>query len=415
MSSPLIVLLVLCALGIGVLLGWLAAAVRHAAAKAELQASVAALEQARAGDGEKLAWSEQAERRLRESFEALAAQALHSNAEAFVRQTREQLDGTVKQIKGDWSAQREQFANLVQPVEKSLKTLDDQVRQMEQKREGAYRSLEQHIGELQKAQRELRDETGHLRSALTTNSRAQGHWGELQLRRIVELSGMLSHVDFDEQVQAGDQRPDMVIHLPNGADIPVDAKTSMEHFAKASAAGDEPTRRAALKAHAAAMRGHVRSLGAKEYWSKLGPSPEVVVMFVPSEACLGASFEEDPQLIEDGLRQHVLLATPVTLYGLLKAIAFGWQQQAMAENARAIAEEGKSLCERLAVFLNHLQKTGRNLDATVRAYNEAVGSAESRVMPSARRLRELKATDRELEGAAPVDQQVRLPTSSAES
>ena len=382
---------------------------RHAAVSARLQATIATLEQARAGDAEKLAWSAQAEQRLREAFESLAAKALHSNTESFVRQTREQLDGAVKQIKGDWSTQKEQFANLVQPVEKSLKTLDEQVRQLEQKREGAYRSLEQHIGDLQKAQRELRDETGHLRSALTTSSRSRGQWGEMHLRRLVELAGMIHHVDFDEQVQAGDQRPDMVIHLPNQSILPVDAKTSLEHYLQASSAADETARRQYLKQHASAMRGHVTALGKKEYWRQFEKAPEVVVMYVPSEACVGAAFDEDPELIEDGLRQNVLLATPMSLYGLLKAVAFGWQQQDMATNARRIAEEGQVLCDRLNKFLGHLRKTGSSLNTAVGAFNEAVNSAESRLLPSARRMRELGATSQELDGIPPIELQARAP------
>ncbi|MCE9616125.1 MAG: DNA recombination protein RmuC [Lentisphaerae bacterium] len=408
MSTVALIIVAILAAAAGLLIGWLAAAVRHGAVAGRLQAQIAALEQARAADGEKLAWSAQADARLREAFDALAAKALHANADAFTRQTREQLDGALNQIKGDWSVQREQFTNLVQPVERTLKALDDQVRQLEQKREGAYRTLEQHIGELKLAHRELRDETGHLRAALTTNARGRGQWGELQLRRIVEMAGMANHVDFEVQVQAGDQRPDMLIQLPNGGLLPVDAKTPLEHFLQATEALDEATRRARLKSHAAAMRTHVTALGRKEYWKQFERTPEVVVMFVPNEACLSASYEEDPQLLEDGLRQHVLLATPVTLYGLLKSIAYGWQQQAIADNARQIAGEGHDLCERLAVFLGHLQKTGRSLDAAVRSYNDAVGSAESRLLPSARRFRELGVTTQEVVEPEPVERQARL-------
>jgi len=163
------------------------------------------------------------------------------------------------------------------------------------------------------------------------------------------------------------------------------------------------------------MRGHISTLGKKEYWKQFDHTPEVVVMFVPNEACLSASFEECPELIEEGLRQHVLVATPVTLYGLLKAIAYGWQQQSVAENAKVIAAEGQQLCDRLGVFLGHLQKSGRGLDVAVRSYNEAVGSAESRLMPSARRLRELGASSREIESVSPIDHQVRLPASAGEA
>ena len=229
------------------------------------------------------------------------------------------------------------------------------------------------------------------------------------------MAGMLKHVDFKEQAVSGDQRPDMVIQLPNSGMLPVDAKTSMEHFLQAVDADDEPERKKFIKQHGAAMRGHINTLGKKEYWKQFDVTPEVVVMFVPNEACLSASFAEYPELIEEGLRQHVLVATPVTLYGLLKAIAYGWQQQSIADNAKIIAAEGQQLCDRLGVFLGHLQKSGRGLDAAVRSYNEAVGSAESRLMPSARRLRELGATSKEIESVSPIDHQVRLPASTGEA
>lgn len=439
MLQPL--LLVLLGLGIGALLGWLSAAARQSATRealaaaqaratelehraveldsrlaesqaraAGLQADAAGLQAGRQADAERLAWTEKTDQRLREAFDALAAKALHSNSESFVRQTRDQLDGILKQMKGDWSTQKEQMTVLVQPVERSLKALDEQVRQLEQKREGAYRSIEQQLGDLKTAHRELRDVTGNLKTALTTSSRTRGQWGELQLRRIVEMTGMTSHVDFEEQHQAGDQRPDMIIRLPNGGVLPVDAKTPLENYLRAAEARDEAERLVHLRAQAAAMRSHVMTLGRKEYWKQFEHTPEVVVMFVPSEACLSASFDEDPGLMEDGLRQQVLLATPVTLYGLLKAVAYGWQQQTMAENAREIAAEGRELCDRLAKFLEHLGRTGRNLDAAVKSFNEAVGSAESRLLPSARRLRELGAGGAEPPPLEPIERQIRTPT-----
>lgn len=389
-------------LALGACLGWLAAHLR-------LGAESAALRAAHAADADKLAWTERQEQQLRETFDALAARALHTNATAVAGQTREQLESLLNQVRGDWSTQRAQFAGVLQPVEQSLKQLDAHVRQLEQKREGAYQGLQKHLEELQRAQGELRSETGHLRAALTTSTRVRGKWGELQLRRLVEMALMVEHVDFEEQVGSGDKRPDMLVHLPNGGILPVDAKTPMDHFLAAGATDDDTARRDHLRAHAAALRSHVAALGQKEYWKQFARAPEVVVMYVPNEACLSAAFDENPQLLEDGLRQHVLLATPVSLYGLLRTLAFGWQQQAIADNAQAIAEEGKALSERLGVFLGHLQKTGRHLEGAVRAFNETVGSAESRLMPSARRLAELKATERPLENALALDQRVRLP------
>jgi len=395
---------------IGLLIGWLLASTRNAQIRAEL----AVARKTEETDREKLAWVDQAEDQLRNTFQALAAKVLASNSETFSRQTRDQMEGLMKQIKGDWSVQKEQFSSLVNPVEKSLQTLDQHVRTLEKTREGAYRSLEQHLKELKTAHQSLRDETGHLRSALTISSRSRGQWGELQLRRIVEQAGMLNHVDFEEQEHTADgQRPDMVIRMPNEGILPVDAKTSLEAYLQAVEANTDEERRQKLKAHAQAMRNHVRTLSSKAYWKQFPHTPEVVVMFVPNEACLGAAFEEDPQLMEYGLEQHVLVATPVTMFGLLKTIAYGWQQQSIAENAHEIAEEGKILCDRLDVFLDHLSKTGKGLDAAVRSYNNAVGSVQNRLIPSARRFKDLGATTRDLDTPPAIETQSRLPDTSA--
>jgi DNA recombination protein RmuC len=391
----------------GLVIGWLVGTLRSAGKTARLEAELSTERDRTESRGED-------ETRLREMFEALASQALKSNSETFVRQTRDQLESVHKQIKGDWSLQHEQFSKLIQPVEKNLKTLDEQVRNMEQKREGAYKTLEQHIGELKVAHGELRDETGHLRQALTTGSRARGRWGELQLRRIVELTGMLKHVDFEEQVHEGGQRPDMLIRMPNERDIPVDAKTTLEDYMKSIDATDEASRKQHLKNHARALRARLQSLGNKEYWKQFEPMPEVVVMFVPNESCLSAAFDEDAELLEFGLRQHVLLATPVTLYALLKAIAYGWQQQDLAENARKIADEGRVLIDRIATFIGHMQKTGRGLSSAVDSYNKAVGSLETRVVPSARKLKDLGATNTEIEATTQIEHSIRLPVGSEE-
>lgn len=394
-------------LGCGLLVGFLWAALRASGRQRELERELAGLHAGADAERAKAEWGEKADQHLREAFQALAARSLQCNSEAFLKQSREQLDALLKQVRGDWSVQKEQMGHLVQPVEKQLKTLDEQVRKLEQRREGAYKTMEQHLAELKVAHRELRDETGHLRTALTTSAQSRGQWGELQLRRLVEMAGMKNHVDFDEQQQAGSGRPDMVVRLPNEGILPVDAKTSMADYLKALDADTEDRRQASMKAHAAAMRNHVRTLAAKGYWQQFEKAPEVVVMFVPNEACLSAGFEVDAGLIEYGLEQHVLVATPVTLFGLLKAVAYGWQQQSMADNARAIAAEGKALCDRLGVFLDHLGKAGKGLDSAVRGYNDAIASAESRLMPAARRLGELGASTREVSAPAPVERQVR--------
>ncbi len=387
---------------VGIALGWLLASGRYRETLAEEKARSAA-------NLEKAEWAERAQEQLRETFQALAARTLQTNNEAFITQTREQLESTLKQFRGDWSTQKEQFTNLVHPVEKGLKALDDQVRHLEQRREGAYKALEQHLGDLKDAHHQLRDETGHLRSALTTSSSARGQWGEVQLRRIVELAGMASHIDFDEQQQSGGARPDLILRLPGHGILPIDAKTSLQDYLQAHDADNENDRKRSLKAHALAMRGHVRALGNKEYWKQFERTPEIVVMFVPNEASLGAAFEEDPGLIEFGLEHKVLLATPVTLFGLLRAVAYGWQQQETTDNAKLIAEQGRALCDRLAKFMSHLRGTGKGLEKAVLAYNDAIGSAETRLMPSARRLRDLGATTAEVTSLEPIELQPRIP------
>lgn len=227
--------------------------------------------------------------------------------------------------------------------------MDKQVRELEQKREGAYQSLEKHLGQLGQAQTQLRDTTVTLAQALKSST-VRGRWGELQLRRVLELAGMTSHVDFDEQVTTDEGRPDVIVHLPNQGILPVDAKTPMTAYLAAIEA-DEKEQQAKLAAHAQAMRNRIQELGRKQYWDQFERAPEMVIMFVPSEACLSAAFEQDPALLEFGMGKHVLITTPFTLLALLRAVAYGWQQQQITENVREIAKQGQELYERVIKFL----------------------------------------------------------------
>jgi DNA recombination protein RmuC len=226
---------------------------------------------------------------------------------------------------------------------------------------------------------------------------------------VVELAGMVAHVAFDEQAVVEAGRPDLIVYLPNRGILPVDAKAPMQAFFEAMEAGDGETRRLKLKAHADAVRSCVRDLGQKKYWEQFEKAPEFVVMFVPNDTCLSAAFEHDPELLEFAFQQRVLLTTPVTLLALLKAVSYGWQQQQITENVQQIAEQGKALYERLAKFIEHLSRTGEGLDRAVRAYNEAIGSLESRVMPAARRFGELGAMTRELTSPETIEHQPRRP------
>ncbi|MEI6969915.1 MAG: DNA recombination protein RmuC [bacterium] len=353
-----------------------------------LLARIAETSQAAEAERDKNLWLTRAEEKLREAFQALAAEALKGNTEQFAGRAREQL--------------------LV-PMEKSLKALDEHVRELEQKREGAYRSLDEHLGQLKDAYNQLRSTTSSLSTALTTSSGARGEWGEVQMRRIVELAGMVRHVDFDEQERTEAGKPDMIVRLPNEGIIAVDAKTTMKTYLDAIEVQDTTRRKAGLQAHATAVRGRVRELAGKEYWKQYERAPDFIIMFVPHEAFLSAALEGDRDLLDYAFNQRVLLATPVTLLALLKTVSYAWQQQKLTENTREIANEAHELCDRLFVFIGHLNKTGRSLDSAVKSYNDSIGSLQSRVIPCARRLKELGATGSEVPAVEPVGHQVTLP------
>jgi len=371
----------------------------------QLKVQIARLEEERKANKEKLQWVEGAQQQLRETFEALASQALASNADQFLKRARDQLTSLLTQVRGDWGTHKEELKNLVQPLEKTLEAMDKQVRELEQKREGAYQSLEKHLGQLGQAQTQLRDTTVTLAQALKSPT-VRGRWGELQLRRVLELAGMTSHVDFDEQVTTDEGRPDVIVHLPNQGILPVDAKTPMTAYLAAIEA-DEKEQRVKLVAHAQAMRNRIQELGRKQYWDQFERAPEMVIMFVPSEACLSAAFEQDPALLEFGVGKHVLITTPLTLLALLRAVAYGWQQQQITENVREIAKQGQELYERVIKFLDLFQKTGKGLEQAVEVYDNAVGSLELRLLPSARRFKELNASTKDLPELSPVNRRTR--------
>jgi len=353
-----------------------------------LLARIAETAQTAEAEKEKNVWLVRAEQQLREAFQALASEALRGNSEQFAGRAREQL---------------------LLPMEKSLKALDEHVRELEQKREGAYRSLDEHLGQLKEAYNQLRATTSSLSTALTTSSGARGEWGEVQMRRIVELAGMVRHVDFDEQEQTEAGKPDMIIRLPNEGILAVDAKTTMKTYLDAIEAQETGQRKARLQAHASAVKGRVRELAGKEYWKQYERAPDFVIMFVPHEAFLSAALEGDRDLLDYAFNQRVLIATPVTLLALLKTVSYAWQQQKLTENTKEIATEAHELCDRLGVFVGHLQKTGRSLDSAVKSYNDCIGSLQSRVMPCARRMKELGATGSDLPDAEPIGHQVTLP------
>ncbi|MBI5228817.1 DNA recombination protein RmuC [Candidatus Micrarchaeota archaeon] len=372
----------------------------------EWQTEIAALKTHQEADKEKIQWVKEAEAYLREAFQSLAAQTLQGNAEEFLKRAKAQLETLLLQVRGDWSVHKVELQNLVQPLENALSGLDNQIRELEQKREGAYQGLQEQLHQQVETVQQLQKATISLDQALKSPI-IRGRWGEYQLRRLVEMAGMVSHIDFQEQVGTDEGRPDAIIYLPNKGVLPVDAKTPMQAYFEAVEATDEQTRTSKFNEHTRVMRETIRGLGQRHYWQQFERTPEMVIMFVPNEACLSVTFERDPGLLDFAIGQRVIPATPITFLALLTAVAYGWQQHQVAENARQIALQGKELYDRLRKFIEHLQRTGKELDSAVRAYNEEVCSLDSRLFPAARKFKELAAIAEEIPLLAPIESQAR--------
>jgi DNA recombination protein RmuC len=394
-ETTVLALAVALAFLLGLLIGlgvWLRARSSYERDDRSLREELAGLRQAREADAEKLAWSEQAEERLREAFTALAGESLRKNADSYSARAKEDLKG------------------VLTPFQEKLASLDGYVRELEQKREGAYESLNTQIKDLKETHRQLHESTTNLRAALKSPT-ARGRWGEIQLRRVVEMAGLERHVDFDEQATDGAEgRPDMVVRLPGGGTLPIDAKVPLSAYLSAMETEDDDQRRRHLAAHAQALKARVRELSLKAYWEQFEATPGFVVMFVPNEACLGAAFQEDAELFEYATEKKVLVCSPVNLYALLKAVAFGWQQREMTDNAREIAAQGQDLYNRLGKFVGLYSDIGKNLERSVNAFNKATGSLDSRLVPAMRRFRELGVGTDGIEEPAPLDVSTRQPS-----
>ncbi len=364
--------------------------VRSQAEGEKLRVELAKLESERQADDEKLRWAEDAKAHMSDAFKALAGDVLKANSEQLANRTKSE------------------FEHLVKPLTENLTSLDGHIRELEKKREGAYGALGEQLKQLSNMHSALQITTATLAQALRSPT-VRGRWGEYQLRRLVEMAGMTDHVDFEEQRTTETGRPDMVLHLPQGAILPIDSKVPLESYLEAMEAKDDETRKSKLAQHAKAMRSRVRDLGQKAYWEQFERSPEVVVMFVPVEPSVGAAFQHDPNLFEYAMQNRVLIASPVNLFALMKVFAYGWQQQKIAENAEQIRQEGQTLYKRIITFVEHFGNLGKHLERSVKGYNEALGSLEGRLLPTARRFQEMGVDKTEVELPEPIDNQPRIP------
>jgi DNA recombination protein RmuC len=418
MSAIMLIAGLILGIIIGAAIGFLYARSRIASGTADLAAQAsAATERARAAE-QRAAMIEHAERervalidgQLAQRFESLSAQALDASTARFLEIAEGRLRAENVKAAGELETRRAAVEHLVEPLKETLARLEAQLRESDSARRASHAALAEQVNLTRHSAEQLRDQTQALVTALR-RPEARGRWGELQLRRVVELAGMSAHCDFEEQVTVagpdGPLRPDMVVRLAGGKNIVVDSKVSLAAYLEAVEATDEAVRSARLDAHARHLRDHVNRLADKAYWTVLSPSPEFVVLFIPGEAFLAPALERDPGLLEHAMARKVHIATPTTLVTMLRTAQYTWQQQALSENARAVFDLGRELHDRIAGFGRNMDKLGRALTSTVAAYNQTVGSLESRVLVSARRLAQLGVVDTELRSPGLVEEVAR--------
>jgi DNA recombination protein RmuC len=400
---------------VGAFIGYVLRASRGARAEAELRiaAEVARAQVANAAQvsAEREATLALAQERLKSTFDTLAAQSLKSNNELFLGLARESLGQHQLAAGHALEAREKAIETLVKPIREALDKTAEQIASIEKERASAFAALRQQMATANEGQAALQRETRNLVSALR-RPEVRGRWGEITLRRLVELAGMTEHCDFTEQVQvdgdSGALRPDLIVHMPEERELVVDVKTPLDAYLEAVEAPTDEARALALKRHAQIVGERVRSLASKAYWAQFPRSPDFVVLFIPGDQFLSAALNEQPGLLEEALRQGIMIATPSSFVALLKTVAYGWRQLSLAKNAAEIRDLGEELYKRASVFAAHMVKLGRSLGMSVEAYNSAVGSLERQLLPGARKFSELGiSTDRQIEVVEPVERLVR--------
>lgn len=383
----------------------------YARALANVSTLQTRLEEERKASQEKLALLSNAEEKLADAFKALSADALRNNNRSFLDLAKQNLETFQQTAKGDLDRRQTAIGELIKPLKESLEKVDGKIGELEKTRAGAYSELREQVKALAQSHTQLQSETGNLVKALRV-PHVRGRWGEIQLRRVVEMAGMLQYCDFVEQetyeTEESRIRPDVVVRLPGNRTIVIDSKVPFDAFYESISTTDEEVRESRLKDHARLVRTHITTLSRKSYWETVQPTPEFVLLFLPGETFYSAALENDPKLIEDGVSQGVIIATPTTLIALLKAISYGWRQEQMAENAQEVSQLARSLYDRLRTFTKHFDDIGRGLDRALDSYNRGVRSLEARVLVTARRFKERGAiTGEEIDILEPIDKAAR--------